>query len=63
MKFGFEADLWTVGRLRRVIADEFQIAVSKNTVWRSLREAGLTYQKPEREYYEIDEATRKKWLR
>lgn len=63
MKFGFETDLWTVGRLRRVIADEFQITVSKNTVWRRLRGAGLTYQKPEREYYEIDEATRKKWLR
>lgn len=63
MKFGFETDLWTVGRLRRVIADEFQITVSKNTVWRRLRDAGLTYQKPEREYYEIDDATRKKWLR
>ena len=37
--------------------------VSKNTIWRRLRDAGLTYQKPEREYYEIDEATRKKWLR
>lgn len=63
MKFGFETDLWTVGRLRRVIADEFQIKVSKNTVWRRLRDSGLTYQKPAREYYEIDEASRKKWLR
>jgi transposase len=62
-KFGFETDLWTVGRLRRVLADEFQITVSKNTIWRRLRDAGLTYQKPVREYYEIDEATRKKWLR
>ena len=61
--YGFETNLWTVGRLRRVIADEFQIQVSKNTVWRRLRDAGLTYQKPEREYYEIDEAARKKWLR
>jgi len=61
--YDFETDLWTVGRLRRVIADEFQIQVSKNTVWRRLRDAGLTYQKPEREYYEIDEASRKKWLR
>ena len=61
--FGFETALWTVGRLRRVIADEFQIQVSKNTIWRRLRDAGLTYQKPEREYYEIDEAARKKWLR
>ena len=61
--YGFETSLWTAGRLRRVIADEFQIQVSKNTVWRRLRDAGLTYQKPEREYYEIDEVTRKKWLR
>lgn len=60
--FGFETDLWTVGRLRRVISDEFSITLSKNTVWRRLRDAGLTYQKPEREYYEIDEETRKKWL-
>ena len=41
----------------------FRIRLSKNTIWRRLRDAGLTYQKPEREYYEIDEATRKKWLR
>jgi transposase len=61
--YGFETDLWTVGRLRRVITDEFRIQISKNTIWRRLRDAGLTYQKPEREYYEIDEATRTKWLR
>jgi transposase len=61
--FGHETDLWTVARLQRVIADEFQITLSKNTVWRRLRDAGLTYQKPEREYYEIDEATREAWLR
>ena len=63
MSFGFETDLWTVGRLRRVITDEFRIKVSKNTIWRRIRDAGLTYQKPEREYYEIDEEMRKKWLR
>jgi transposase len=61
--FGYETDLWTVGRLRRVITEEFSIVLSKNTVWRRLRDAGLTYQKPEREYYEIDEDSRKKWLR
>ena len=63
MAFGFETDLWTVSRLRRVIRDRFRIQLSKNTIWRRLRDAGLTYPKPEREYYEIDEATRKKWLR
>ena len=61
--FGYETDLWTVGRLRRVITEEYSIELSKNTVWRRLRDAGLTYQKPEREYYEIDEEARKKWLR
>ena len=60
--YDFETDLWTASRLRRVIADEFRFSVSKNTIWQRLRDAGLTYQKPEREYYEIDEATRKKWL-
>lgn len=63
MAAGFETDLWTVGRLRRVISDTFRVRLSKSTIWRRLRAAGLTYQKPEREYYEIDEATRNKWLR
>jgi transposase len=63
LHFGYETDLWTVSRLRRVITEEFSIVLSKNTVWRRLRDAGLTYQKPEREYYEIDEEARKKWLR
>jgi transposase len=61
--FGFETDLWTVGRLRRVIREEFRILLSKNTVWRRLRDAGLTWQKPEREYFEIDEQARQQWLR
>lgn len=61
--FGFETDLWTVGRLRRVIHDEFGVALSNNTVWRRLRDAGLTYQKPEREYFNIDEKARVEWLR
>lgn len=63
IRYGFETELWTVSRLRRVIQDEFHLQLSKNTIWRRLRDAGLTYQKPEREYYEIDEAARKKWIR
>jgi hypothetical protein len=41
----------------------FQLAQVGTHVGRRLREAGLTYQKPEREYYEIDEDARNKWLR
>ena len=61
--FGYETDLWTVGRLHRVIQERYHVAVSRDTVWRRLREAGLTYQKPAREYYEIDEEARRKWRR
>lgn len=61
--FGYETDLWTTGRLHAVIEDQYRVRVSKDTIWRRLREAGLTYQKPEREYYELDEETRQDWLR
>jgi transposase len=61
--FGYENDLWTVGRVQAVIEDFCESKVSKHTVWRRLRDAGLTYQKPERQYFEADEKARQKWLR
>ena len=38
--FGYEADLWTVGRLHEVITNRYRVAVSRDTIWRRLREAG-----------------------
>jgi len=61
--FGYETDLWTVGRLQQVIEDVCEVRVSNDTVWRRLRDAGLTYQKPERQYFEVDEKARQEWLR
>ncbi len=61
--YGYETDFWTVGRLQAVIVQVYEVEVSKDTVWRRLRDAGLTYQKPERQYYEIDEAARQQWVR
>jgi len=61
--FGFETDLWTVGRLRCVLQDRYGITLSSNTVWRRLRDAGFTYQKPERRYFELNEEARQEWLR
>jgi transposase len=46
-----------------VIEDRHQIQVSTDTIWRRLREAGLTYQKPERQYFELDERAREAWAR
>jgi transposase len=62
-EFGYETDLWTVGRLRAVLEELCEITLSKNTVWRRLRDAGLTYQKPERQYFQVDQKAREKWLR
>ena len=61
--FDYETDLWTVGRLHRVIQDEYGVKISRDTLWRRLREAGLTYQKPERQYDEIEPEARQRWLR
>jgi transposase len=61
--FGYETDLWTVGRLQQVLEELCEVKLSKNTVWRRLRDAGLTYQKPERQYFEVDEKARQQWLR
>jgi transposase len=61
--FGFETDLWTVGRLHQIVQERYAITVSKDTIWRRLREAGLTYQKPERQYFELDEEVREEWMR
>jgi transposase len=62
-EFGFETDLWTVGRLRRVIQEKYGVTVSRDTVWRRLRDTGFTYQKPERRYFELNEEDREEWMR
>jgi transposase len=61
--FGFETDFWTTPRLIQVIRTQFGVCVSKQTVMRRLHEAGLTYQKPEREYFELSEEDRLWWRR
>lgn len=62
-RYGFETDLWTVSRLHQVLTDRFAEAVSEDTVWRRLREAGLTWQAPEREYSQADPVEREHWQR
>jgi transposase len=62
-RFGFETDLWTVTRLHTVLVDRFNEDVSEDTVWRRLREAGLTWQTPEREYFQADAEVRQRWQR
>jgi transposase len=61
--YGFETDFWTTRRLIQVFRSELGVLVSKQTVMRRLHEAGLTYQKPEREYFELTEEERQEWVR
>lgn len=61
-EFGYETDLWTIGRLHRVVQEVYETTISHDTIWRRLRDAGLTYQKPERQYFEMDEDAREEWM-
>ena len=46
-----------------MIQSDFGVTVSRQTILRRLHEAGLTYQKPEREYFELSEKERERWKR
>jgi transposase len=61
--FGFETDFWTAQRVHQVITQQFAMSVAPRTIVRRLHEAGLSYQKPTREYFEADPAVRQEWLR
>ena len=62
-EYGFETDFWTTRRLLQIVRSEFGVVVSKQTMMRRLHEAGLTYQKPERQYFEMSEEEREEWRR
>jgi transposase len=62
-EYGFETDFWTTRRLIQVVQSEFGVAISKQTMMRRLHEVGLSYQKPERRYFEMSEEERQAWRR
>jgi len=62
-RYGYETDFWTTRRLIQVIWSSFGVTLSKQTVMRRLHEAGLSYQKPVRQYFELSEAERQDWVR
>ena len=62
-EYGFETDFWTTRRLIQVVRSLYGVLISKQTMMRRLHEAGLTYQKPERQYFELSEVERQAWRR
>jgi len=61
--FGYETEFWTCLRLGQILRRKFKVKPSRWTVWRWLRDAGLTYQKPERKYFEANEDKRQEWIK
>ncbi len=61
LKYGFESDLWTCQRLQEVLDTHFGVKISQVTLWRRLRDANLTYKKPEKKYIEASETDRAIW--
>jgi len=62
-KFGFETDFWTSRRLIQRLDKKYRISVSKATMCRRLKEAKLTYTKPERRYYESNKKAQDEWIK
>jgi transposase len=61
--FGFSSNLWTAKRLTKATEKAFSITVSKDTILRRLKDAGFSYQRPEKYFAEMDEVKREKWRR
>lgn len=57
----FGTDLWTLGRVAKVIEHEFGVKYHPGHVWYILRGMGWSSQKPERRARERDEAAIAQW--
>jgi len=62
-KFGFETDFWTCRRIIQHAKKALRINISQPTMWRRLTEAGLSYQKPEKRFFEGDIKLKESWLK
>jgi len=58
---GFATPLWTLPRVAAVIARTFGVSYHPAHVWKILRGAGWSCQKPERRARERDEAAIQRW--
>ena len=59
---GFETDFWTCPRIILHLKKNYGVKVSQPTMWRTLTKARLSYQKPERRYFETDRKKQLAWI-
>jgi len=62
-KYGFETNFWNSTRIIQFAKKEIKVKLSQPTVWRWLRQSGLTYQKPEKRYMQENAKLKAEWLR
>jgi transposase len=60
-KAGYADGLWTLGRVARLIEEHFGVSYHPGHVWRVMRLAGWSCQKPVRRAVERDEAAIEQW--
>jgi len=60
---GYSTDVWTLPRIARLIARQFQVRYHPGHVWRLMAQLGWTCQKPQRRALERDEAAIAHWKR
>jgi len=58
---GYEHGLWTLGRVRALIAQRFGVQYSEVAVWKLLRELKWSPQKPEKRAREADREAIERW--
>lgn len=60
---GFGTELWTLGRIRKIIQREWGVRHSEVHVWRLLGQLGFSSQKPEKRALERDDGAVRAWKR
>ncbi len=58
---GFATELWTLGRIRKVVADRFGVRLSESQISRILSEMGFSCQRPARRALQRDERAVREW--
>jgi transposase len=60
---GYQTDLWTLGRITKLIEQHFGVAYHPGHVWKVLRQMDWSCQKPERRALQRDEVAIAHWKR
>jgi transposase len=61
--FGYQTDIWTLGRLAVVLEKEWGVRYTKSGTWVLLKRSGYSWQRPSRRAHEKDLAKVAHWKR